>query len=84
MSTTPFFRTSHPEWSQEGTRMKALAVGIQEALNNHFVHMGGGERGREEETGRLGEKTPGVGWARPGSIDQTPAAKKVQGVAVVG
>lgn len=33
----------HPEWGQEGARMKALAVGIEEALHKNFVSIGQGE-----------------------------------------
>ncbi|CAM9581756.1 unnamed protein product [Hapterophycus canaliculatus] len=32
---------AYPEWNQEGARMKALAVGIEETLNRSFVSRGG-------------------------------------------
>eukprot|EP00903_Cladosiphon_okamuranus_P020156 g18505.t1 len=31
---------AHPEWGQEEARMKALAVGIEDALNKNFVSIG--------------------------------------------
>lgn len=56
-----FCPTSHPEWNQEGERMKALAVGIQEALSKNFLHIGGGERGR---------KTDGLDLAPPQHVPE--------------
>ena len=46
---------SHPEWGQEGARMKALAVGIEDALNKNFVSVGEGEmRGRTRKYDKIG------------------------------
>ncbi|CBJ48988.1 conserved unknown protein [Ectocarpus siliculosus] len=58
---------AYPEWNKEGPRMKALAVGIEEALNESFVSRGGDRWAEDSSVKRVklnnGTPTPAVAAA---------------------